>query len=87
LGFRWDLGFGIWVFACALLAWPAAVCANAESARLRARAYDLAYNLDYDAATREMEAAVKADPSDLRVLDLFLLCKVLLCIFMENLLI
>jgi tetratricopeptide (TPR) repeat protein len=28
------------------------------------RAYALAYNLDYDAATREMEAAVKADPSD-----------------------
>jgi tetratricopeptide (TPR) repeat protein len=63
LGFRWASGFGIWVFAC-LLAWPAAASANAESARLRARAFELAYNLDYDAATREMEAAVKADPSD-----------------------
>jgi tetratricopeptide (TPR) repeat protein len=60
----WNLGFGIWVLTCALLVWPAAAAANAESARLRARAYDLAYNLDYDAATREMAAAVKADPSD-----------------------
>src|SRR5687767_5062604 len=58
--FRWVLGFGIWVFASAASpAW-----ANAESARLRERGYALAYNLDYDAATREMEAAVKADPSD-----------------------
>ena len=38
--------------------------ANAESQRLRARGHELAYNLDYDAATREMEAAVRADPSD-----------------------
>ena len=41
---------------------PAA--ANPESARLRARAYELALNLDYDEATREMEAAAKADPND-----------------------
>ena len=38
--------------------------ANEESRRLRARAVDLVYNLDYDDATREMEAAVRADPSD-----------------------
>jgi tetratricopeptide (TPR) repeat protein len=38
--------------------------ANEQSARLRARAYELAYNLDYDAATREMEAAAAADPAD-----------------------
>ena len=43
---------------------PALAAASQESARLRARAYDLAYNLDYDEATRTMEAAVKADPSD-----------------------
>ena len=43
---------------------PAVAAANAESARLRARAYELAYNLDYDEATRTMEAAVKADPMD-----------------------
>ena len=38
--------------------------ANPESARLRARAYEYALNLDYDEATRDMEAAVKADPND-----------------------
>jgi tetratricopeptide (TPR) repeat protein len=38
--------------------------ANEESRRLRARAFELAYNLDYDEAVREMEAAVRADPSD-----------------------
>ncbi len=43
---------------------PGTAAANQESARLRTRAFELAYNLDYDAATREMEAAVKADPSD-----------------------
>jgi hypothetical protein len=48
-----------------LLALPSSVRANAESARLRARAYELAYNLDYDAATREMQAAVAADPKDI----------------------
>ena len=43
---------------------PAAAAANEQSAQLRARAYQLAYNLDYDEATREMEAAVRADPAD-----------------------
>src|SRR5688500_6389781 len=43
---------------------PAAAAGNEQSARLRARAYQLAYNLDYDEATREMEAAVRADPAD-----------------------
>jgi tetratricopeptide (TPR) repeat protein len=38
--------------------------ASEESARLRARAYQLAYNLDYDEATRQMEAAVAADSGD-----------------------
>jgi tetratricopeptide (TPR) repeat protein len=43
---------------------PAPAAANQESARLRARAFQLAYNLDYEEATREMEAAVRADPAD-----------------------
>ena len=47
-----------------VLLMPGAAAANQESARLRLRAFELAYNLDYDAATREMEAAVKADPTD-----------------------
>jgi tetratricopeptide (TPR) repeat protein len=47
-----------------LAAMPRTASANAESARLRALAYDLAYNLEYDAATTQMEAAVKADPRD-----------------------
>jgi len=47
-----------------LAAWPFPSAANPESARLRAHAYELALNLDYDEATREMEAAVKADPND-----------------------
>ncbi len=38
--------------------------ADEQSARLRARAYALAYNLDYEEATREMQAAVAADPAD-----------------------
>lgn len=37
---------------------------NEQSARLRARAYELAYNLDYEEATRQMEGAAKADPND-----------------------
>src|SRR5258705_2388221 len=45
-------------------AWPCPSAANPESTRLRARAYELALNLDYDEATREMEAAAKADPND-----------------------
>jgi tetratricopeptide (TPR) repeat protein len=48
----------------ALLLFPAGAGASQESARLRSRAFDLAYNLDYDQATREMEAAVRADPTD-----------------------
>jgi tetratricopeptide (TPR) repeat protein len=43
---------------------PQLAAANPESARLRARAYEYALNLDYDEATREMEAAVRADPND-----------------------
>jgi tetratricopeptide (TPR) repeat protein len=50
--------------ALLLLAVPSAAAASAESARLRARAYELAYNLDYGDATRLMEAAVAADPRD-----------------------
>jgi tetratricopeptide (TPR) repeat protein len=50
------------VFVACLV--PALASANQQSAQLRARAYQLAYNLDYDEATREMEAAVRADPSD-----------------------
>lgn len=46
------------------LAGPFAAAANQESARLRASAFRLAYNLDYDEATREMESAVRADPND-----------------------
>ena len=47
-----------------LVALPAATQANPESVKRRARAYELAYNLDYDAATREMTAAARADPRD-----------------------
>jgi tetratricopeptide (TPR) repeat protein len=47
-----------------VLSAPALLRANAESQRLRARAYELAYNLDYVEATRDMEAAVRADPLD-----------------------
>src|SRR5688572_31742641 len=43
---------------------PAAAAGNQQSAQLRARAYELAYNLDYAEATREMEAALRADPAD-----------------------
>jgi hypothetical protein len=49
---------------CAMLAAPSASVATPESSRLRVRAYDHALNLDYDEATRDMEAAVKADPND-----------------------
>ena len=51
--------------ALALIACGATAAeANEQSVRLRARAYELAYNLDYEAATREMEAAAAADPAD-----------------------
>src|ERR1043166_7280372 len=55
------------VIGAALIAVAAVPCpsaANPESARLRVRAYTYALNLDYDEATREMEAAAKADPMD-----------------------
>lgn len=50
--------------AAALLLVPTLAAANPESRALRTRAIASAYNLDYDQATREMEAAVKADPRD-----------------------
>jgi tetratricopeptide (TPR) repeat protein len=50
--------------AAAILLVPTLAFANPQSAALRVRAINLAYNLDYDQATREMEAAVKADPRD-----------------------
>jgi tetratricopeptide (TPR) repeat protein len=43
---------------------PALAVASAESARLRARAYELAYNLDYAEAAKVMEEAARADPMD-----------------------
>jgi hypothetical protein len=46
------------------LAAASAAQANDQSARLRAKAYQLAYNLDYEEATREMEAAAAADRTD-----------------------
>jgi tetratricopeptide (TPR) repeat protein len=48
----------------AVLSSQALVGANAESQRLRARGYELAYNLDYDEAAREMAAAARADAAD-----------------------
>jgi tetratricopeptide (TPR) repeat protein len=50
--------------AAALLLVPTLAVASPESRALRMRAIAAAYNLDYDQATREMEAAVKADPRD-----------------------
>ena len=44
---------------------PALAFANPGSAALRARATVHAYNLDYDLATRDMEAAVEADATDI----------------------
>ncbi len=51
------------VLAAVLLV-PAAAFASQEAAALRARAIAHAYSLDYDLATRDMEAAVRADPRD-----------------------
>ena len=48
----------------ALLLVPTLAAASPESRVLRTRAIASAYNLDYEQATREMEAAVKADPRD-----------------------
>jgi len=50
--------------AAALLLVPALAFASPESRVLRTRALASAYNLDYDLATREMEAAARADPRD-----------------------
>jgi tetratricopeptide (TPR) repeat protein len=47
-----------------VLVLPVCAFGNQESAALRARAIELAYNLDYDLATKDMEAAVRADPKD-----------------------
>ena len=53
------------VTAVVLLCLTAATArASQESARLRAQAYELAYNLDYADATRQMEAAAAVDPRD-----------------------
>jgi len=43
---------------------PAATSGNQESAALRSRGFAQAYSLDYDLATRDMQAALKADPND-----------------------
>jgi tetratricopeptide (TPR) repeat protein len=43
---------------------PTIAWGNQESAMLRARGFSHAYSLDYDLATRDMEAAVKADARD-----------------------
>ncbi len=55
---------GIITLLVVFLLVPALVSGNPESAALRARGFAHAYNLDYDLATRDMEAAVKADPRD-----------------------
>jgi hypothetical protein len=52
------------VLFCLALAASSTAAANPESIRHRVLAYEYAFNLDYDEATREMEAAVKADPND-----------------------
>jgi tetratricopeptide (TPR) repeat protein len=51
-------------FVLAVLLVPTLALASPESRALRTRAIASAYNLDYEQATREMEAAVKADPRD-----------------------
>lgn len=58
--------FNYRVIAAALILATAAAPAQAseQSARLRVRAYELAYNLDYAEAAREMEAAAAADRAD-----------------------
>jgi tetratricopeptide (TPR) repeat protein len=50
--------------AAALVLLPTLAAASPESRVLRIRGTASAYNLDYDQATREMEAAVKADSRD-----------------------
>lgn len=53
------------VLIVALLLIPAIAWGNQESAVLRARGFSHAYSLDYDLATRDMEAAVRADARDI----------------------
>lgn len=48
------------VLLCPGIAWG-----NQESAMLRARGFAHAYSLDYDLATRDMDAAVRADARDI----------------------
>jgi tetratricopeptide (TPR) repeat protein len=48
-----------------MLMLPTLAYGSQESAALRARGFEYAYNLDYDLATKEMEAAVRADPKDI----------------------
>lgn len=50
--------------AACLLAVATTAAANAQSAALRARAYDLAYNLDHDEAVALFRQAIAADPND-----------------------
>lgn len=50
--------------AAAALLVPALAWASPESAALRTRGFEHAYNLDYDLATRDLEAAVNADRHD-----------------------
>jgi tetratricopeptide (TPR) repeat protein len=54
---------GLWTIATVAVL-SGTLSASEESRQLRVRAFELAYNLDYDDATREMETAVRADPSD-----------------------
>lgn len=49
----------------AVLLIPAIAWGNPESAALRSRGFSHAYSLDYDLATRDMEAAVRADARDI----------------------
>jgi len=53
------------VLIAALLLIPGIAWGNQESAILRARGFSHAYSLDYDLATRDMEAAVRADTRDI----------------------
>src|SRR5882672_11169324 len=62
LSWKWERTVAVAVSA--VLAVPCTSIANPESSRLRARAGEHAFNLDYDEATRDMEAALKADPKD-----------------------
>jgi tetratricopeptide (TPR) repeat protein len=50
--------------AAAVALVPALAWASPDSAALRARGYAHAYNLDYDLATRDLEAAMSADRQD-----------------------